>query len=123
MTDKAICFRSLSNPHHSYAVSITDLKDPALTIRSLVLGTIIAGLGAAVSQIYQFKPADVPVSSVFLLLLVLALGKVWEVVFFVPQSWLEHEWGMKRWIARGLLYLNPGPFGMKEVSYTIYRNT
>jgi hypothetical protein len=76
----------------------------------------MAGLGAALGQIYIFKPVIIVVSPVFLLLLNFALGKAWENVVYVPLSWLESRWVVKRWTAKTLRILNPGPFGLKEVS-------
>lgn len=76
----------------------------------------MAGLGAALSQIYIFKPVVISVSPVFLLLLNFALGKLWEKLVYVPHTWLKSPWVIKRWTAKTLLFLNPGNFGLKEVS-------
>ena len=38
-----------------FVVDIRDNEDPALTFRSMCLGTIFAGLGAALSQVGNFK--------------------------------------------------------------------
>jgi len=35
----------------NYAVDARDDEDPALTFRSLLIGTVVAGLGAALSQV------------------------------------------------------------------------
>lgn len=37
-----------------YVVDLRDDGDPALTLRSLTLGTVFAGLGAALCQVYKF---------------------------------------------------------------------
>jgi hypothetical protein len=78
----------------NYVVDDRDDGDPALTFRSFVLGTIIAGLGAALAevralslclrraadpscnfmQIYMFKPLAVSVSEIFLLLIIYVCG-------------------------------------------------
>ncbi|KAF7426004.1 hypothetical protein PC9H_008366 [Pleurotus ostreatus] len=39
-----------------YLVDVRDDGDPAITFRSMVLGTLFAALGAALCQIYIFKP-------------------------------------------------------------------
>ena len=75
----------------------------------------MAGLGAALSQIYIFKPVDIVVSPVFLLLIIYAIGKAWEAVVPVPQHWAESPGALKRWAASTLHFINPGPFGLKEV--------
>lgn len=69
----------------------------------------MAALSAALAQIYIFKPVDVGVSGVFLLLFVYACGKVWEFLLPFPKE-TQHQW------LRALLtLLNPRPFGLKEV--------
>ena len=76
----------------------------------------MAGLGSALAQIYIFKPIDIVVSPVFLLLLIYGIGKAWEGVVFVPHHWLDSPGTFKRWSARTLHFINPGVFGLKEVS-------
>lgn len=39
-----------------YAVDVRDDGDPALTFRSIVLGTVFAGLSAALGQVRAFVP-------------------------------------------------------------------
>lgn len=94
-----------------YAVDLRDDGDPALTFRSLVLGTVFAGLGAALCQIYTFKPVDVTVSSVFLLLLIYSTGLAWGEFLpgasSVKSTRNEHLTGV-------LELVNPGPFRIKE---------
>lgn len=97
-------------------MAVTDLHDRALTARSLILGTVIAGLGAALGQIYIFKPVVIVVSTVFLLLLIYALGCLWAFIIPVPHHWLDSTSKVKRWLAKSLRFFNPGPFGLKEVS-------
>ena len=69
-----------------YVVDLRDDGDPALAFRSLVLGTVIAGLGAALCQIYIFKPVTVSVSSVFLLLLIYSIGNAGR-PFYPSAPW------------------------------------
>ncbi|KAG9077453.1 hypothetical protein FS749_010651, partial [Ceratobasidium sp. UAMH 11750] len=42
----------------NFAIEVRDDGDASLTWRSFWIGTIVAGLGAALSQIYIFKPID-----------------------------------------------------------------
>ncbi|KAL1661418.1 peptide transporter MTD1 [Schizophyllum commune] len=94
-----------------YVVDLRDDEDPALTFRSLVLGTVIAGLGAALCQIYIFKPVLVSVSTVFLLLLVYCIGNAWAV--FLPKRSLVKGTRFERY--GGIIeFINPGPFMIKE---------
>ncbi|KAF8882526.1 oligopeptide transporter [Gymnopilus junonius] len=86
-----------------FAVDLRDDGDEALTFRSLVLGTVIAGLGAALCQIYLFKPVQMTVSTVFLLLLIYTIGNAWAK--FVPQ---------RSWTGGFFHFINPGPFSLKE---------
>ena len=41
-----------------FVVDIRDDEDPALTFRSIFLGTIFAGMGATLSQVSNFKLLD-----------------------------------------------------------------
>jgi hypothetical protein len=41
-----------------FVVDIRDDEDPALTFRSMFLGTMFAGLGATLSQVSNFKILD-----------------------------------------------------------------
>ena len=98
-----------------YVVDLRDDEDPALTFRSLVLGTVIAGLGAALCQIYIFKPVLVSVSTVFLLLFIYCIGNAWAV--FLPKRSLVKGTRFERY--GGIIeFINPGPFMIKEVRYT-----
>jgi hypothetical protein len=88
-----------------------DDGDPAITLRSVVLGTVFAGLGAAMCQIYLFKPVQVTVSTVFLLLLIYSVGQAWA-AFLPRSSWVK---GTRfAWLGPTLHVINPGPFGLKE---------
>ncbi|KAJ8516828.1 hypothetical protein ONZ45_g5896 [Pleurotus djamor] len=94
-----------------FVVDIRDDGDAALTFRSFVLGTIFAGLGAALCQIYIFKPIQMSVSSVFLLLLIYSVGNAWAA--FVPRkSWVIGT--RLEFLGNFFAFINPGPFTLKE---------
>ncbi|PFH49334.1 hypothetical protein AMATHDRAFT_76236 [Amanita thiersii Skay4041] len=94
-----------------FVVDIRDDGGNALTFRSFVLGTLFAGLGAALCQIYLFKPVQMTVSTVFLLLLIYSVGTAWA-TFLPRREWVEGT----RFQALGsvLHFFNPGPFSLKE---------
>ncbi|KAK0470542.1 oligopeptide transporter [Armillaria novae-zelandiae] len=105
-----------------FVVDVRDDGDSALTFRSLFLGTVIAGLGAALcqashcfrltfSRIYNFKPVQMSVSTVFLLLVLYSVGEAWA-AFLPKRSWVEGT-RLQR-LAPMLEFINPGPFGLKE---------
>ena len=64
------------------------------------------------SQIYLFKPVQMSVSTVFLLLIIYTVGIVWAK--YLPQaSWVE---GTRfAGLAPTLHFINPGEFRIKEV--------
>ncbi|KAI0648419.1 oligopeptide transporter [Trametes meyenii] len=94
-----------------YLVDTRDDGDPSITFRSLLLGTIFAGLGAALCQIYLFKPVQVSVSTVFLLLLIYSVGLAWSK--YLPRAeWVEGTRFAR--LAPVLHFINPGEFGLKE---------
>jgi len=111
----------------NFLVDVHDIGGNALTLRSLILGSLLSAFGAAVTQvgaskrpmpqltyfltaqIYSFKPASVGVSSIFLLLVIYSFGRLWERLP-TKASFEKHPA-----IARVADFLNPGPFGMKEV--------
>ncbi|KAL0580004.1 hypothetical protein V5O48_002007 [Marasmius crinis-equi] len=94
-----------------YIVELRDDGDDALTYRSLFLGTVIAGLGAALDQIYYFKPVQVKVSTVFLLLVTYTIGE-----FMAKALPRRSSVEGTKFQALGPIFhvLNPGPFQMKE---------
>jgi hypothetical protein len=124
-----------------FVVDIRDDGESALTFRSIFLGTVFAGLGAALSQvfacfyvtefgfdlvgsvqIYVFKPLQVSVSTVFMLLLIYTFGVAWATIL-PQQSWTERT----RFQRFGPLvhFINPGEFRLKEVYICLclfYRN-
>ncbi|RDB27799.1 Oligopeptide transporter 6 [Hypsizygus marmoreus] len=94
-----------------FVVDIRDDGEAALTFRSLFLGTVLAGLGAALCQIYLFKPVQMTVSTVFLLLIIYTVGNAWA-AFFPRRSWVEGT----RFHRLGPIFefINPGAFSLKE---------
>ncbi|KAG6887980.1 hypothetical protein C0995_011263 [Termitomyces sp. Mi166 len=94
-----------------FLVDVRDDGEAALTFRSLFLGTVTAGLGASLYQIYLFKPVQMTVSTVFLLLVNYTIGTAWA-AFLPRQSWVE---GTRfRRLGSILRFFNPGPFSLKE---------
>ncbi|PSR90579.1 hypothetical protein PHLCEN_2v4872 [Hermanssonia centrifuga] len=94
-----------------FLLDTRDDGDPALTFRSAVLGTVFAGLGAALCQIYLFKPIQVGVSTVFLLLLIYSVGTAWAAI--LPRAtWVEGTRFAR--LAPILHFINPGDFHLKE---------
>ncbi|KAA1466657.1 OPT superfamily oligopeptide transporter [Dentipellis sp. KUC8613] len=94
-----------------YVVDLRDDGDPPLTLRSVVLGTVFGGLGAALYQIYIFKPVEETISTVFLLLIIYTFGVFWA-TFFPKRSWVEGT----RFARLGPLFefINHGEFKLKE---------
>ncbi|PPQ87336.1 hypothetical protein CVT25_002085 [Psilocybe cyanescens] len=86
-----------------FAVDIRDDEDDALTFRSIFLGTVFAGMGAALSQI--------SVSTVFLLLLIYTVGNAWAKFF--PKKTSVVGTRFER-LGEILHFINPGPFTLKE---------
>ncbi|KIM46930.1 hypothetical protein M413DRAFT_16493 [Hebeloma cylindrosporum] len=94
-----------------FAVDIRDDGDESLTFRSVVLGTLFAGMGAALCQIYLFKPVQMTVSSVFLLLIIYTIRNGWA-KFLPRRGWVVGT-RFER-LAPVFHFINPGPFCLKE---------
>ncbi|KAI6040850.1 OPT oligopeptide transporter protein-domain-containing protein, partial [Pisolithus marmoratus] len=94
-----------------YLVDERDDGDPALTFRSLLIGTVFACLGAALCQIYEFKPVQVSVSTVFLLLLIYSWGLAWAK--FIPRRSSVEGTRFEK-LGPILEFLNPSEFKIKE---------
>ncbi|GLB42182.1 putative peptide transporter MTD1 [Lyophyllum shimeji] len=94
-----------------FVVDIRDDGEDALTFRSLLIGTVMAGLGAALCQIYQFKPLQMVVSQVFLLLVIYTIGNAWA-TFLPRKSWVEGTRFHR--VGPVFAFLNPGEFLLKE---------
>lgn len=127
-----------------FAVDIRDDGDESLTFRSIFLGTLFAGMSAALcqvsipcgpsynclrpndfaiiivfcgtltlfAQIYHFKPVQMTVSTVFLLLIIYTTGNAWA-KFLPRRSWVA-DTRFER-LAPVFHFINPGPFSLKEV--------
>ncbi|KAI9508128.1 oligopeptide transporter [Russula earlei] len=94
-----------------YLVDLRDDEDPPFTLRSVVLGTLLGGLGAALYQIYIFKPFSSSVSSLFPLLVTYTFGVLWSVL--LPSR--SHVEGTRfEWLGPTLHFINPGKFLLKE---------
>ncbi|KAH9042869.1 oligopeptide transporter [Lactarius hengduanensis] len=94
-----------------YLVDLRDDEDPPFTFRSIVLGTMIGGLGAALYQIYIFKPIQSGISTVFLLLVIYSMGVFWS-TFFPRRSWVEGT--QFEWLGPTLHFINPGELGSRR---------
>lgn len=77
-----------------------DPSMPAITFRSMFLGTGLSIFGGVLSAIYYFKPQEISLSPVFLAVLAYLLGEAMSL--FIPR--------------RGRIgrFLNPHPFNIKE---------
>ncbi|KIM70811.1 hypothetical protein SCLCIDRAFT_101231 [Scleroderma citrinum Foug A] len=97
-----------------FLVDVQDDGDPALTFHLLFIGTVCACLGATLYQICLFKPLQVSVSVVFLLLFVYSAGSAWLKI----PPWHESV-ERTRFAKLGpvLEFINPGEFRIKEVSH------
>ncbi|KAI0306870.1 OPT oligopeptide transporter protein-domain-containing protein [Multifurca ochricompacta] len=94
-----------------YLVDLRDDGDPPFTLRSIFLGTVIGGLGAALYQIYVFKPVQAGISTVFLLLVIYTFGVLWS-AFLPKRTWVQGT--RYEWLAPTLHFINPGEFKIKE---------
>ncbi|KAL4916766.1 OPT oligopeptide transporter protein-domain-containing protein [Aspergillus aurantiobrunneus] len=92
-----------------FIISERDDGDPALTFRSLVLGSVFTALSSVITILYVFKPYQVQVSAVFLQLLVFVFGKTWATCTPRPE---RVKWP---WLQETLRLMNSGQhFGIKE---------
>lgn len=76
-----------------------DPTQPAFTFRFLFIGLGLSAFGSVLAQIYYFKPQTVLVAKLFLLLISYFLGEM--MAMLIPRK-------------GSFLYLNPGPFNIKE---------
>ncbi|KAI9286534.1 OPT family small oligopeptide transporter [Umbelopsis sp. AD052] len=74
-----------------------DPSMPALTLRALVIGLLLAAFSSSINQLYVFKPISMSIYPAFLVLLAWFFGLTWA--RFMPQ---KPNW------------LNPGPWNVKE---------
>ncbi|KAH8894602.1 peptide transporter MTD1 [Thozetella sp. PMI_491] len=92
-----------------FLVSTRDDGDPALTFRSIFLGTILTAFASVVTMLYVFKPTQMQVSLIFIQLLVFILGEAWALLTPKPER------VPGKWLQATLRFLNFGqPFGIKE---------
>ncbi|KAI1097469.1 putative OPT peptide transporter Mtd1 [Jackrogersella minutella] len=92
-----------------YLVSCRDDGDPALTFRSIALGSIFTALSSVITMLYTFKPFQVQVSPVFIQLLVFVFGEAWALCTPRPDRFKGE------WLQNILRFLNSGQqFGIKE---------
>ncbi|KAL4079665.1 OPT oligopeptide transporter protein-domain-containing protein [Scleroderma citrinum] len=100
-----------------FLVDFRDDGDPSLTFRSLFLGTVFACLGAALRQIYLFKPAALSVSTVFLLLLIHSVGLAWSRVLPRRSSVEGTRYAI---LGPYLEFINHSEFRIKEICEMVY---
>ncbi|TID25005.1 OPT peptide transporter Mtd1 [Venturia nashicola] len=92
-----------------FIVSVRDDGDPALTFRSIVLGTIFTVLSSVITMLYVFKPVQVGVSATFLQLFVFIFGEFWAFATPSPERFKSLR------VQKVLRFLNSGQhFGLKE---------
>ncbi|KAK8213651.1 putative oligopeptide transporter [Phyllosticta capitalensis] len=100
-------------------LSLRDDFDSVITFRSLFLATILCGFQAVMYQIYMFKPTNINISGLFVVLISYFLGNAWA--SFLPRGdHFETRWraqggqGKRPFWLQALVVLNPGPWGLKE---------
>ncbi|KAL7315338.1 hypothetical protein PS15m_006798 [Mucor circinelloides] len=78
------------------ALTEDDTSLKAVTVRSVVIGVILACLSSSISQLMVFKPVGIPLTDTFMMLVAYVFCTFWARV--VPKGG----------------WLNPGPFNIKE---------
>ncbi|KAK2016420.1 OPT oligopeptide transporter [Colletotrichum eremochloae] len=102
-----------------YLLPLRDDFDPSLTFRSMFLATCLSVFQAVMSQIYTFKPTQVPISGTFIVLIGYFAGKAWSTAFprgdKLEACWREKngQGDLPSWI-KFFKFINPGPWGLKE---------
>ncbi|KAI1377096.1 OPT peptide transporter Mtd1 [Hypoxylon crocopeplum] len=92
-----------------FLISSRDDGDPALTFRSIILGTVFTAFSSVITMLYTFKPYQVQVSAVFIQLLVFVFGEAWALSTPHPDRFKG------KWLRDILSFFNFGqPFGIKE---------
>ncbi|CEJ91182.1 hypothetical protein VHEMI06910 [[Torrubiella] hemipterigena] len=102
-----------------HLLPLRDDGEAALTFRSVFLASGLSAFQAAMSQIYSFKPTQVGISGIFIVLIAYFLGLAWAL--FLPRGdLLEVKWREKGgqgkppfWI-RFWLFVNGGRWNLKE---------
>ena len=110
----------------NFLISTRDDEDPALTFRSVALGSLFTALSSVITMLYVFKPVQMQVSAVFLqrlfsphreppayltlrLVLIYLFGEAWAYLTPRPERF---KW---KWLQVTLRFLNFGqPFKIKE---------
>ncbi|CAI7567975.1 unnamed protein product [Penicillium viridicatum] len=108
----------------AHLLPMRDDFDPTLTFRAAILGSGLAAFLAVMTQIYAFKPTQVDISGVFLVLVSYFMGTAWAK--FLPRGdrfevrWREQN-GRARlpWWITVIKFVNPGPFSLKEHSLSV----
>lgn len=102
-----------------HLLPLRDDGDPTVTFRALFLGSILSCFEATMSQIYTWKPTFVEINGAFIVLIAYFLGNAWARI--VPRGdRLEARWrerggtGKPPWYIVIFLFLNNGPWGLKE---------
>ncbi|ORX37672.1 OPT oligopeptide transporter [Kockovaella imperatae] len=103
-----------------HLLSVRDDGDPALTFRSIVLGTAVSAFQAVMNQIYNFKPTSVSIGGSFIVLISYFLGRAWAAAF--PRGdLLEKKFREKHTdheplplYIKAAKFINPSDYGLKE---------
>ncbi|KAI7957478.1 hypothetical protein MJO28_004573 [Puccinia striiformis f. sp. tritici] len=100
LTEEDIKSTNIDSDHEISLIPLTDNTEAlVVTVRSLVVGFMVAVLGASVTQLFLFKPVHMRLQPAFLQITAMLLGRA---AALIP--------GPKWW--------NPGPFGMKETVFS-----
>ncbi|GAA6039532.1 hypothetical protein JCM8097_008371 [Rhodosporidiobolus ruineniae] len=83
-------------------LSTVDVDVPIHTFRMYVLGLGMTCFAAVLGQIFYFRPSSLTVSSLFIVVITMILGKLWEIL--LPKASRGAFWA----------FLNPGEFNIKE---------
>ncbi|KAF4767263.1 hypothetical protein HAV15_009407 [Penicillium sp. str.  len=112
----------------AHLLPMRDDFDPTLTFRAAILGSGLAAFLAIMTQIYAFKPTQVNISGVFLVLVSYFIGTAWAK--FLPRGdefearWREQNGQIRPpWWITVIKFVNPGPFGLKEHSISVITAT
>ncbi|KGO36711.1 Oligopeptide transporter OPT superfamily [Penicillium expansum] len=112
----------------AHLLPMRDDFDPTLTFRAAILGSGLAAFLAVMTQIYTFKPTQVDISKVFLVLASYFVGNAWAKL--LPRGdKFEVRWrrrdgqGKLPWWITVIKFINPGPFGLKEHSISVITAT
>ncbi|KAH7323129.1 OPT oligopeptide transporter protein-domain-containing protein [Stachybotrys elegans] len=105
----------------AHLLPLRDDGDSALTFRSMFLASILSCFQCVMYQIYQFKPTLITIQGTFIVLISYFAGNAWANV--LPRGdKLEAKWrakgnqGQLPLYIRIALFVNPGPWGLKEHS-------